>query len=195
VVFIGELIGVSVIVGAFIAGMAIIRIETFHDQGRILHKKVEGIGYGFIIPFLFLTIGMKTDFSILFSAAENIAIVLATVSMLVASKVFSGWLALRVTGFTNAKGLCAGLMTVPQLSATLAAAAVALQLDMIEPRFFNAIVCLSILTTIPVPTLVRMLIVRKKITFDSLDEKIEVLFDEIEPFESNGDSSPNAEGH
>jgi Kef-type K+ transport system membrane component KefB len=62
VVFLGELIGVSVIVGAFIAGMAIFRTASFHDQGQILHKKVEGLGYGFIIPFLFLTIGMKTDF-------------------------------------------------------------------------------------------------------------------------------------
>jgi Kef-type K+ transport system membrane component KefB len=189
VVFFGELIGVSVIVGAFIAGMAIFRIETFHDHGRILHKKAEGIGYGFIIPFLFLTIGMKTDFKVLFSAVENIAIVLVTVTMLVASKVFSGWLALRAAKFSNAKGLCAGLMTVPQLSATLAAAAVALQLDMIEPRFFNAIVCLSILTTIPVPTLVRMLIIRKNIKFDSLDEKVEAIFEEVEPFESNGGSS------
>jgi Kef-type K+ transport system membrane component KefB len=172
VVFLGELIGVSVIVGAFIAGMAVAGVPAFHDQGRILHRKIEGIGYGFVIPFLFLTIGMKTDLRILFAAWENAAIVIVTLVGLVASKVGSGWLAMRLSGFTNKKGLCAGLMTVPQLSATLAAAAVALQLQMIGPEFFNAIVCLSVATTIPVPTLVKLLILKGRIQFDQVEDQL-----------------------
>jgi Kef-type K+ transport system membrane component KefB len=168
VVFLGELIGVSIIVGAFIAGMAVVRAPTFHDKGHILHKKIEGAGHGVLIPFLFLTIGMKTDMGILFSAWENSAIVLATVVGLVVSKVGSGWLAMWLSGFTHKKGLCAGLMTVPQLSATLAAAAVALELDMIRPEFFNGIVCLSIATTIPVPMLVHLLITKGNIQFDEI---------------------------
>jgi len=128
---------------------------------------------------------MKTDVRILFSAYENILILLATVTALVASKVFSGWLALRITGFSNAKAICAGLMTVPQLSATLAAAAVALQLQMLELRFFNAIVCLSILTTMPVPTLLRVLIVKKGIQFVAIEEQVQIPFDVVEPYESN----------
>ena len=183
VVFIGELIGVSVIVGAFIAGMAVVRAPAFHDQGRILHRKIEGIGYGFVIPFLFLTIGMKTDLRILFTAWENAVIVLATVFGLVLSKVGSGWLALRLAGFTNKKGLCAGLMTVPQLSATLAAATVALELQMIGPEFFNAIVCLSIATTIPVPTLVKLLIAKGNIRFDRIEDQFAGDIEPIEPEE------------
>lgn len=175
VVFLGELIGVSVIVGAFIAGMAFANVSTFHEQGKILPRKIEGIGYGFVIPFLFLTIGMKTDLRILFSAWENAAIVIVTIVGLVVSKVGSGWLAMRMTGFTNRKGLCAGLMTVPQLSATLAAATVALQLQMIGPEYFNAIICLSVATTIPVPTLVKLLIVKGRIQFDQVEDQIKGL--------------------
>lgn len=172
VVFVGELIGVSVIVGAFIAGMAVVRVPAIHDHGRILHRKIEGVGYGFVIPFLFLSIGMKTNLGILFAAWENAAIVVVTLVGLIASKVGSGWLALRLSGFSHKKGLCAGLMTVPQLSATLAAAAVALQLQMIGPEFFNAIVCLSIFTTIPVPTLVKLLIVKGRIRFDQVEDHL-----------------------
>jgi Kef-type K+ transport system membrane component KefB len=172
VVFIGELIGVSLIVGAFIAGMALVNVQTFHDNGRILHKKIEGIGYGFIIPFLFLTIGMKTDLQIVFAAWENAAIVSVTFLALILSKIISGWLAMRLSGFNNKKGLCAGLMTVPQLTATLAAAAVALQLKMIGPEFFNAIVFLSIGTTIPVPSLIKLLITKGKIRFDAIEDQI-----------------------
>ncbi len=172
VVLVGELIGISAIVSAFVAGMAMVGVKAFQEDRRILHRKVEGIAYGFVIPFLFLTIGMKTDLRVLTAAWENIAIVGTTVSVLLFTKIFSGWLAMRLSGFGDKKGLCAGLMTVPQLSATLAAAAVALQLDMINATFFNAIVCLSILTTIPVPALVKLLIVKGNIQFNQVDEQI-----------------------
>jgi Kef-type K+ transport system membrane component KefB len=171
VVFVGELIGISVIVSAFIAGMAMVGVPAFQEQSRVLHRKIEGIGYGFVIPFLFLTIGMKTDLRVLTSAWENAAIVGTTFFALMISKVASGWLAMRLSGFGNKKGLCAGLMTVPQLSATLAAAAVALQLQMISATFFNVIVCLSILTTVPVPTLLKILIFKWNIQFKQVDEQ------------------------
>lgn len=177
IVFIGELIGVSAIVSAFVAGMAIARIPELRDDHRVLHRKLEGIGYGFVVPMLFLSIGMKTDLHILLGAWENAAIVAATCIGLIVSKVLSGWIALRLAGFSNRKGLCAGLMTVPQLSATLAAAAVAIQLDMMSATFFNAIVCLSIVTTIPIPTLVKLLIVKGNITFDQVDERVAGLVD------------------
>lgn len=170
--FLGELIGVSIIVSSFIAGMAMISVPAFQEQSRVLYRKIEGVGYGFVIPFLFLTIGMKTDLGVLLHAWENVAIAGATLAGLVASKVGSGWLAMRLSGFTNEKGICAGLMTVPQLSATLAAAAVALQLQMISSAFFNAIVCLSIFTTLPVPTLVKLLIVKGRIRFDQVEDKV-----------------------
>lgn len=178
VVFIGELIGVSAIVSAFVAGMAMVKVPELHEQSRVMHQKIEGIGYGFVVPFLFLTIGMKTDLKILITAWSSAAIVAATFFGLVISKVSSGWLAMRLSGFSHMKGLCAGLMTVPQLSATLAAAAVALQLQMITETFFNAIVCLSILTTIPVPTLVKLLIVKGEIKFDQVEDKITSLIKE-----------------
>jgi len=178
VVFVGELIGISVIVSSFVAGMAMVSVPAFQEKSRILHRKIEGIGYGFVIPFLFLTIGMKTDLGILTAAWESAALVGLTFLGLVISKVSSGWLAMRLSGFGNKKGLCAGLMTVPQLSATLAAAAVALQLQMISPAFFNAIVCLSILTTIPIPVLVKLLIVKGKIQFDQVEDRIALLVSE-----------------
>jgi Kef-type K+ transport system membrane component KefB len=172
VVLIGEIIGVNVIVGAFIAGMAIVRVPAFHAQGGILHRKIEGLGYGFVIPFLFISIGMKTDLGIILAAWENAVIVAVTCLALVLSKVASGWLALVLAGFSHRKGLCADLMTVPQLSATLAAAAIALQLEMLDARFFNAIVCLSVITTLPVPILTRFLIHKLGITFTSVEDQI-----------------------
>ncbi len=169
-VLIGEVLGINLVVGSFAAGLALAAFIKKRERVMLFHK-FEGIGYGFLIPFLFVSIGMATDFSILFDSktlGNNLVIILLTVVGLVGSKIFSGWAALRVSGFSNIKGLCAGLMTVPQLSATLAAASIGKELGMLDANFFNAIVILSIVTTLPVPTLVRLIIERSNITFEPL---------------------------
>lgn len=160
----GEFLGINMVVGAFIAGLALARLVK-HSSGDIpLLARFESIGYGLLIPFLFISIGMDSNFRA-FGRVENISIILLTVLGLIFSKVGSGWLAMRLSGFGNRQGLCAGLMTVPQLSATLAAAAVGKDLGMLDENFFNAIIILSIVTTIPVPTLVRIIIERSGVSF------------------------------
>ena len=163
-VLVGEFLGINMVVGAFIAGLALARLVK-HTEGDIpLLARFESIGYGLLIPFLFISIGMNSNFRA-FSQVENIYIILFTVTGLIVSKIGSGWIAMRLSGFGNRQGLCAGLMTVPQLSATLAAAAVGKDLGMLDDNFFNAIIILSIVTTIPVPTLVRVIIERSGVKF------------------------------
>ena len=163
-VLVGEFLGINMVVGAFIAGLALARLVK-HPGGEIpLLARFESIGYGLLIPFLFISIGMTSNFRA-FTQVENIYIILFTVIGLVVSKVGSGWMAMRLSGFGNRQGLCAGLMTVPQLSATLAAAAVGKDLGMLDDNFFNAIIILSIVTTIPIPTLVRLIIERSGVKF------------------------------
>lgn len=172
IAFAGELIGISLILSSFIGGMALAHARGFPEEAGLLFHKIEGLAYGLFIPFLFLTIGMKTDLGVLLDAWNSAAIVGATVVGLVASKAISGWSALRISGFGNRKALCAGIMTTPQLDATLAAAAVALQLDMISPTFFNAIVCLSLFTALPAPILLKLFIRKFRIRFDQAEDAL-----------------------
>ena len=163
-VLVGEFLGINMVVGAFIAGLALARLVK-HSKGDVpLLARFESIGYGLLIPFLFISIGMDSNFRA-FGRIENLSIIILTVLGLVLSKVGSGWVAMRLSGFGNRQGLCAGLMTVPQLSATLAAAAVGKDLGMLDENFFNAIIILSIVTTIPIPTLVRLIIERSGVKF------------------------------
>ena len=86
---------------------------------------------------------------------------------------------MKLSGFSNGHGAVAGLMTVPQLSATLAAAAIGREQGVLNETFFNAIIILSVVTTLPVPTLVRLAINRFKLTFHEAPYKIpEVVKDE-----------------
>ncbi|MBR2508426.1 MAG: cation:proton antiporter [Lentisphaeria bacterium] len=170
-VMVGELLGVNLIVGAFIGGMGLSPLISHQTIGRDIFRKFEGIGYGLLIPFLFISIGMDTDLRV-FNSVSNLQILIFTIIGLVGSKVLSGFAAMKLSGYSNAKGICAGLMTVPQLSATLAAAAVGKDLGMLDDHFFNAIVILSIVTTLPIPTLVRAIIYGKKLTFDPVKEEV-----------------------
>jgi Kef-type K+ transport system membrane component KefB len=165
----GEFLGINLVVGAFIAGLGLSKVVKNMGSNSIF-TKLEGIGYSLLIPFLFISIGMKTNFRILFQSSDNMSIILLTVIGLVGSKVLSGFLAMKFSGFSAAKGLCAGLMTVPQLSATLAAAAIGKDLGMLSDNFFNAIIVLSIITTLPIPNLVRFIIEKFKINFSDARE-------------------------
>jgi Kef-type K+ transport system membrane component KefB len=154
-VIVGELLGINLVVGAFIAGLGLSQVVQQRDM--LLFRRMESIGYGFLIPFLFVSIGMEMDFTA-FGASNSWMIVVLTVLGLIVSKVGSGYIALRTCGFNSPQGLAAGLMTVPQLSATLAAAAIGKESGILSPEFFNAIVILSIVTTLPVPSLVRSMV-------------------------------------
>jgi len=172
-VMVGEFLGINLVVGAFIAGLGLSKVLKEFGSGSVLFTKLEGIGYSLLIPFLFISIGMKTDFTLLFKSSDNLSIIIYTIIGLIGSKVFSGFLAMKFSGFSSAKGLCAGLMTVPQLSATLAAAAIGKDLGMLSDDFFNAIIVLSIVTTIPIPNLVRFVIEKFKLDFSDVGSHIE----------------------
>lgn len=156
-VVVGELFGINLVVGAFIAGLGLSKVVK--EQDMLLFKRFESIGYGFLIPFLFVSIGMECDFAV-FRQPGNMQIVLFTIIGLIGSKVFSGFIAMRITGFGNAAGIAAGLMTVPQLSATLAAAAIGKDIGILSNSFFNAIIILSLVTTLPIPSMVRFVVTR-----------------------------------
>ncbi len=166
-VVLGELCGINLVVGAFIAGLALSTVVK--GKNALLFRRFESIGYGFLIPFLFISIGMSTDFSV-FGETAGWTITALTIVGLIGSKMLSGYAALRFCGFKRRASVAAGLMTVPQLSATLAAAAIGKTLGILQPVFFNAIIVLSIVTTLPVPTLVRLLLKNHEEDFHSAGE-------------------------
>ena len=79
---------------------------------------------------------------------------------------------MRACGFNSPQGLAAGLMTVPQLSATLAAAAIGKEIGILDGNFFNAIIILSIVTTLPIPSLVRLVLACNKKSFDETEFRV-----------------------
>ena len=56
VVLAGEFLGINLVVGAFLAGLGLSRLMNSQDQtASDAFHKFESIGYGFLIPFLFIS--------------------------------------------------------------------------------------------------------------------------------------------
>ena len=166
-VLVGELLGINLVVGAFIAGLGLSKVVQ--DQDMVVFRRFESIGYGFLIPFLFISIGMKTDFSAFTQSDSNVMIIVLTVIGLVLSKLLSGIVAMKCSGFNMPASVSAGLMTIPQLSATLAAAAIGKDLGILDNQFFNTIIILAVVTTLPIPSLVRLVIEKGKVAFEDAE--------------------------
>lgn len=70
VVIAGDL-GMDVILGAFAAGM-IMRLVIGESDARVFDSKMEAVGFGFLIPFFFVTSGMNLDIASLFESVSGI---------------------------------------------------------------------------------------------------------------------------
>jgi Kef-type K+ transport system membrane component KefB len=68
-------LGIDALVGAFSAGII---VKAFLSTGEreeteVIESKLEGIGFGFLVPFFFVMSGVKLDLKALFASPADIA--------------------------------------------------------------------------------------------------------------------------
>jgi len=83
--------------------------------------------------------------------------------------------------FNNEQAVTGGILTIPLLSASLAGASVGAELEILEARFFTAIVLLAILTTLPGPLVAKSFVHRMKIHFPAGIKDIDKFIYSTEP--------------
>jgi len=152
-VAIGEIINLHGIVIAFLVGAVL----GHHIPNEKTHEKLLGFGYGLFIPVFFIVLGMTLDISFLFSGAAGIGIIFALVGTLIVSKIAGALMFSSMKGIPRRDGMALGVTLWPQLSATLAAAAVGFEYELIDNELLTAIVFMSIITTISTPFVVHKL--------------------------------------
>ena len=64
-------LGLDVLLGGFVAGM-ITRMALQDREVRVFESKILAVGYGFLIPFFFITSGMAFDLDALTSSASGL---------------------------------------------------------------------------------------------------------------------------
>jgi len=146
-------LGLHAILAAFFAGTVLSDIIT--------HKRIRGqlhsIGYGIFVPIFFITVGLETDMSVLFTSDFTVIILaLSVVLGSGVSKYISGYFASRFTGFSKPQSNMIAVSTIPQLSTTLAVAFTGVKLGIIAPELVTALILLTIFSTLVSPILAKM---------------------------------------
>ncbi|HJH27897.1 MAG TPA: hypothetical protein C5S37_14310 [Methanophagales archaeon] len=149
-VVLAEVVGVEAILGAFLAG---VMLSLLFRGGTVLEQKLYGIGYGFLIPIFFISVGMQFDLG----ALARGGIYLVPVLLLVAFVVKMVPSLLFLVRHSLKDSISAGVLLSSRLSLIIAVAAVGMKLDLITTAMGSAIILLAIITSISCPTIFRMM--------------------------------------
>jgi len=143
---VAENIGLSLIIGAFIAGIIIGQLSFF----RGLKDYVSLIGGGFFIPMFFVTIGMTFDFNAFLSMGW-FAVVLLIVAII--GKLVGCGLGAKLAKFDNRDSIAAGVAMIPRAGIELILVKLGLDYGIINREIASAILIMVIITTLITPPL------------------------------------------
>jgi len=152
-VAIGEIINLHGIIIAFLVG-AVLGYDIPNEK---THEKLHSFGYGFFIPIFFVVLGMSLDISFLFSGAAGITLIVSIILTLMLSKILGAMMFSKWKGIERRDGMVLGVTLWPQLSATLAAAAVGFEFGIFDNELLTAVVFMAIITATGTPFVVNRL--------------------------------------
>ena len=134
------------ILGAFLAG---VMLSLLFRGGTVLEQKLFGIGYGFLIPIFFISVGMQFDLGALARGGIYLVpmlLVLAFVVKIAPSLLF-------LIRHSLKDSISAGILLSSRLSLIIAMAAVGVELVLIDTAMESAIIVLALITSISCPTI------------------------------------------
>jgi len=159
--------GLEAILGAFLAGATLKLVDR--DEGMthaFFHKKLEAVGFGVFIPFFFVSTGLRLDVDALF--ASNSALARVPI-FLVALLAVRGLPALLYRAFgTGRQLLGAGLLQATSLSIPVVAGQIGVDLGLIRPTNYVALVAAGLISVIAFPLLALPLLRERESTEKAL---------------------------
>lgn len=142
-------IGLAAIIGAFLAGMVFAEAREHFD----LEHQALPI-YQFLVPFFFVLTGSQVDWR-LFLDGSIMGIALAVTALALLGKIVGCGAAVLNLGRRSAAIIGVGM--APRGEVGLIVASLGLSLGAIPTKMFSVVVIMSILTTLVVPPVLRML--------------------------------------
>jgi Kef-type K+ transport system membrane component KefB len=153
-VVMASLLGLELILGAFLAGMMISLIRPPEDQ-ELVHK-LEAFGFGFFIPVFFIMVGVDMDLrSLLENPSSLIAIpVLLLVSVLV--KLLPMFVFLKKLSLREV--IADGFLLNTHLSIEIAIAVIGLRLGLLDNVSSTLLILFALLTVLIMPILFNVIL-------------------------------------
>lgn len=153
---IAEIFGLSAIVGAFVAGVAMEGVKLNHSKDF-----KEGAEYVRILfaAMFFVSLGVLVDLSALDMQLVGLLISITLVALL--TKLIGCGLPARLLGYSNRESLIIGLGMAPRGEVAMIIALLGLNTGLIEQPLYVTLVLMSVLTTLVIPPSLRALIVKE----------------------------------
>jgi len=144
---VAQLIGVENIIGAFLAGLA---INSIIGDGPV-KEKTEFMGSVLFIPMFFVAMGLLLDLQAFSSILSVIELPLLIVGTLLFAKGAAALVARQWFGYSWPQAWTMWSLSIPQVAATLAAALVGYEAEIINAEVFNSVILLMLVTAIVGP--------------------------------------------
>jgi len=143
--------GLEAILGAFLAGATLKLVDR--DEGMthaFFHKKLEAVGFGVFVPFFFISTGIKLDVSSLFHSGSALARVPLFLAALLFARALPALLD-RPFAERGSQLVAGGLLQATSLSIPVVAGQIGVELGLIRPENYVALVAAGLLSVIIFP--------------------------------------------
>ncbi|MBO1300719.1 MULTISPECIES: cation:proton antiporter [unclassified Enterococcus] len=146
--YIADLIGLSSVIGAFFAGIAVsqttVKEEVYHN--------VEALGYAVFIPVFFVSVGLEVDFS---NFGEQLIFILILTIVAVLTKLGGGYLGAKVAGFSTNSSFMVGAGMISRGEMALIILQIGQQSQLIEAKYYSPLVIVILLSTLISPLILK----------------------------------------
>ncbi|MBN2098534.1 MAG: cation:proton antiporter [Dehalococcoidia bacterium] len=156
---IAELVGLSAIIGSFLAGVTLARVDLKH--GTVFREGAEHLQIIFASIF-FISLGVLLDFHIITS--NLIWFILALTAVAILTKVLGCGIPALLQRMSLRDSLTIGVGMVPRGEVAMIVALIGLSQGLIEQDTYAALILMSLLTTIIPPLVLRNWLFRKGTT-------------------------------
>jgi len=149
---ISSLWGIEPFIGAFLAGALFSFV--FRHKG-VLETKISSIGFGFFVPFFFISVGINFNLTVLFDTSIYVIVLILFVITVLSKLIPTLFLYLR--GFTFRQSTSTGFILCAPLTLLIAIGEIGADIKAIDSQTNTAVVMLAIITGILFPWLFRIL--------------------------------------
>ena len=150
IAYLAELLGISSMVGAFIAGM-LVRYTLLKDkmhrvwEEHSIAQSIHTISFGFLVPIFFVWVGLNTHINAVF---EQFWLILLFVLIDIVGTIIGTMIGVKLSGGKWFEGYTLGWGIIPKGDTELIMATIALDTGIINDQIFALIVMMAFITTI-----------------------------------------------
>ena len=154
--------GLEAILGAFLAGATLKLVDRDEAMTHaFFHAKLEAVGFGVFVPFFFVSTGIKLDVTSLFHSSAALARVPIFLAALLLARGLPGVL-YRPFSARGGQLVAGGLLQATSLSIPVVAGQIGVDLGLIRPTNYVALVAAGLLSVIVFP-LVSLALLRGRV--------------------------------